>query len=401
MKRKSSFSDEKSRKKGTFDDKSNLRSFVERILGSIGKSSDSYASGATTLTGFSGLLDFSDQDNIETRANKIAEQIIHSLVLVLKSKSEIVAVFEVLELEFYLWQVGVHEDPFTHRAVEQAESGKWYFHRVPQRSGSQKTAVGSGYRGGSRKGLDITIGQPAITSSPYFSTTSKSGIQTRDPTRGGILLRTLRNTSTGKVVSGPSLIVDEILKLSQASKISELVDEKWMGNISVFRGDSSSAEDTDMLYLKLKTDIEAKLPVIYQSPRIGLDPFYPGVSLTPSHPRVAFSTKLYRYFIHPALLTSNGRPQTFLGVLSSLNPIFPSPGTTINEGEMTTLKNRICEQSGMKIQTVAKYLEYYLDGLKDRSNLESFTRATKKQASASPATYLQLMGILSAVGESF
>ena len=34
--------------------------------------------------------------------------------------------FAILELEFYLYKTGCHEDPFTHGTEEQRLSGRWY-----------------------------------------------------------------------------------------------------------------------------------------------------------------------------------------------------------------------------------------------------------------------------------
>ncbi|KAF5376185.1 hypothetical protein D9757_009303 [Collybiopsis confluens] len=362
---------------------------------------------AQSLTAFSSLLNFAGEENLEARFDEIAEQLFQHLVISVKEGSATVAVFEILELEFYFWNIGVHEDPFTHRAAEQAHSGNWYFHRVPQKSDSSTSSVGNGYRGGTRKGLDLTIGQAATTTtSPYFTFASPSKDIPPSSTRGGVLLRTLRNTSTEKVISGPSLLVDEILKLSQASKISELVDERWMGDTSAFRDKSASgtsdAARNSMLCIDMRSTAQAEVPVIHRSPRIGLDPSHSTISLTPTHPRAVFSTKPYRYFIHPNLLTANGRPQTFLGVLASLKPIFPAQGAARDEKELERLKNGVSRQSGMSSQTVAKYLEHYVAGLEVRILMDSdpdfFARATKKQASSSPATYLRLMGMLSAVG---
>jgi hypothetical protein len=51
-----------------------------------------------------------------------------------------------VEVEFYYHAEG-HPDPFTHRDPLQRECGRWYFHRTRR-----------AYRGGSFKGLDLTLG---------------------------------------------------------------------------------------------------------------------------------------------------------------------------------------------------------------------------------------------------
>ncbi|CAG8829109.1 35767_t:CDS:1, partial [Racocetra persica] len=57
--------------------------------------------------------------------------------------------FTILEIEFYLRdEVNDHCDPFSHGHEHQLTCGEWYFHHVGR----------FGYRGGSRKGIDITFG---------------------------------------------------------------------------------------------------------------------------------------------------------------------------------------------------------------------------------------------------
>ncbi len=93
------------------------------------------------------------------------------------------------EIEFY-WHAADHPDPFCHRDPLQYEPGRWYLHRV-----------GSGYRGGSFKGLDFTFG---------------NGIGS-----GGVLIRGIVLPS-GRVVSGPSRVVDAILELTGTADVATL-----------------------------------------------------------------------------------------------------------------------------------------------------------------------------------
>jgi len=94
-----------------------------------------------------------------------------------------------VEIEFYYHGPG-HYDPFTHCDAMQARFGHWYFHRT-----------GGQYRGGSFKGLDLTIGD--------------------GPAHGGVLLRGLE-TPDGQRVEGPSLLVDHLLKLTREAKVAAL-----------------------------------------------------------------------------------------------------------------------------------------------------------------------------------
>ncbi|KAJ3852393.1 hypothetical protein EV368DRAFT_41145 [Lentinula lateritia] len=338
---------------------------------------------------FVNLLDVSGQDttsNIELRFDKIAKEILHHLLLVLRNTNGTVTTFEVLELENYFWMAEVHEDPFTHGAPEQTRSGNWYFHRAPQKSNDLRKSsaiVTGGYRGGTRKGLDLTFGPSLDIPSPYFSPPPLK--ETPIPSnRGGILLRTLQNTSTGRVISGPSLLVDEILKFNSVTSISDLVTKQWMGDVFAFRDNAHSAPSTSVLRFEEKDEAKIQAVRIYQSPRIGLGLSHPSVSPSFDNPRVVYLSKPYRYFVHPELLTSNGRPQTFLGILSSLET------ATLDKLGRKKLIDCICDQSGMKTHTVAKYLEYYSSG-HGCSNLKSFIGSASRD---SPSNYLRLMGVL-------
>lgn len=103
------------------------------------------------------------------------------------------------EIEFY-YHGGVHLDPFAHRDALQKSWGRWYFHRI-----------GSSYRGGSFKGLDITFG-------PLDA-------------HGGILIRTLQSDD-GTVINGCSLCVDHMLSTTGFSSISNL--DEAIGERSVW-----------------------------------------------------------------------------------------------------------------------------------------------------------------------
>jgi hypothetical protein len=372
------------------------------------------------------LLDFSGLDKlsaISDRFDQVGNVLLHDYILVVRC-GKMETEFRILELEFYLRKHECHEDPFTHESEEQKICGRWcavnlaslinpyshrawflirYFHRAPRRSADSHRSVTSltGYRGGTRKGLDLTIGRPLSIASPYFaSASSDSGgmtITTGKPLlRGGALLRTLQRISDSKVISGPSVLVDQILLLSQASSISDLVEHKWARDTSAFLSyvSPNSHESPASLYLKplLSSDASRKSPV-YRSPRIGLELSHPGTTPTPTHPRVFFLAKRYRYFIQPHLLTSNGRTQTFLGVLQACVD-------TGLYGEVplksAALWKALADITGLKSSTVAKYICDYQAGI-DGGSLKSFVGSSGKGASGSPSTYLRMMGTLASL----
>ena len=257
------------------------------------------------------------------------------------------------------------------------------FHRPPRRSAdsNRSSTRTTGYRGGTRKGLDLNLGGP-VTSSYFAPSSAEKHL------RGGILLRTLRRISDSKVISGPSLLVDEILRLSGAARIPDLVEHLWGGDTSAFPPASYGSKPSSVsLYLRPVTAPASVKSPIYRSPRIGLDLSHPGTTNSPTDPRIVFISKPYRYFVHPELLTSNGRSQTFLGVYRTCL----ASGRHDDSG--LALRREMVRLTGMKEHSVIKYLADYQSGI-DEGNLQSFIGASGKGASASPATYLKMMGAL-------
>jgi hypothetical protein len=216
-----------------------------------------------------------------------------------------------------------------------------------------------------------------------------SSITQAVPVRGGILLRTLRRVSDSTVISGPSLLVDELLRSSKADDIPELVNENWKGDISAFRApspdDPESESNPITLFIGVKETTSAP-PQIYKSPRIGIDLSHPSTRLDPSNPRVQFVSKPYRYFVLPHLLTANGRGPTFLGVHNYCVNVLQITKKSLLSGKIASL-------TGVQQKTVDKYLENYQDALAT-GDVERFIGLRGKGASSSPGTFLQLMGSL-------
>lgn len=202
--------------------------------------------------------------------------------------------------------------------------------------------------------------------------------------------------SEAKVVSGPSLLVDEILRLCEASSIKELVQTTWADDTSALSARSSTRA---ALYLKrrpqpavgasLRSGAPESNPVVYSSPRIGLDLSHPGTTPDREHPRVVFVAKPYRYFVRPELLIKNGRAQILLGVRAAL-----LASGLINDDDSEESCAEVVKVMGIKAPAVKKLLEEY-EGGKKAGRLESFVGAKGKGVGASPGTYLRMMGLLS------
>ena len=245
-----------------------------------------------------------------------------------------------------------------------------YFHRVPRYNGK----ASSGYRGGSRKGLDLTIGTSDSPASSQHVSSSSLPI----PVRGGILLRSLRRVSDSSVVSGPSLLVDELLRCSRSPDISELT-EKWFGEISAFRAPSSENPASIPAALFIGSKQTHTSSQIYKSSRIGID-----LSNTSSADRrMQYVCKPYRYYILPRLLTANGRGQTFLGVYDHCVDSL--------QVSKSALAGKIVSLTGLQPQTVDKYLKAYRDA-RASGELQPFIGPGGKGAASSPVPFLQLVG---------
>ena len=235
--------------------------------------------------------------------------------------------------------------------------------------------------------MDLTIGGPIV--SPHFESTN---VDSSLSLRGGILLRTLRRSSDATVISGPSLLVDEVLRLSKVSNISELVEQRWGRNTVAFPPSSTNSNvSSTSLHIRprVSTKNSAK-PIIYRSSRVGLDLSNPNATASPTDPRVIYISKPYRYFIHPHLLTSNGRGHTFLGIHRACLDSNPS-------GSDDDILKEIIRVSGLKETTAAKYLADYNSGLQHGA-LHSFIGSVGRGASSSPTTYLKMMGTLVGIG---
>jgi hypothetical protein len=195
----------------------------------------------------------------------------------------------------------------------------------------------------------------------------------------------MRRCHDQKVISGPSLLVDEILRLCSASNINELVSTKWKGDISALS--IPRKPRSTYMYLRKRPASSLVTSRIFRSPRIGLDLSNQETKATSSHPRVVFVGKLYRHVTHPELLIANGRAQTFVGLLLAL--------VAEKKYEASSLKfrNELSELTGIKDTTVAKYLSDYQLGF-EKGNLENFVGASGKGVSASASAYLRMMGTL-------
>ncbi|EAL66412.1 hypothetical protein DDB_G0281981 [Dictyostelium discoideum AX4] len=148
---------------------------------------------------------------------EISFQLLNNVVLMINEQAHML-----VEIEFY-FKGCKHIDHFTHGDSMQLERGTWYFHRS-----------GSGYKGGSFKGLDITFGL------------GDSDDESEKKTYGGILIRSIQILSDKSIIDGPSLCVDHILKTTNSKDISQFIRSHGR---SIFENENSS------LYLKMRDQV--------------------------------------------------------------------------------------------------------------------------------------------------
>jgi hypothetical protein len=135
----------------------------------------------------------------------------------------------IVEVEYY-----ADPDPYIHQAIEQQVPYAWYFHKV----NPVDLSIG-GFKGGTYKGLDLTIGVPGYHAS--------------------FLIRSLQ-TQTG-MIEGPSKVVDYILEQTQCAHIVDLLQQSHNYPPSAL----------DMNYpLCLVASLVLFPSMIYSGPRVGL-----------------------------------------------------------------------------------------------------------------------------------
>ncbi|KAN0009610.1 hypothetical protein ACTFIU_006907 [Dictyostelium citrinum] len=181
---------------------------------------------------------------------EISFQLLNNVVLMINEQPHML-----VEIEFY-FKGCKHIDHFTHGDSMQLERGTWYFHRS-----------GSGYKGGSFKGLDITF-----------------GLGESEKTYGGILIRSIQILSDKSIIDGPSLCVDHLLKTTNSKDISQFIRSHGR---SIFENENS------MLYLKMRDQVLNSDDENLKSLALPLPPVVSKSNIL-SCPRVGLTLKRYK-----------------------------------------------------------------------------------------------------------
>jgi len=159
----------------------------------------------------------------------IADKILNGTILECKGKK-----FRIREIEFYL-KNDKHSDIYCHQNKDQKSFGYWYFHR---------TSDSGGYKSGTYKGLDITLGDE----NSFY----------------GILIRTIQGEDN-KMIEGPCKSVNKLLETCGFEPYGEGSLDKLTGKI---------LRPCIGWDISLK-DFSLKKETIRKGPRIGLSNKYP------------------------------------------------------------------------------------------------------------------------------
>lgn len=166
--------------------------------------------------------------------------------------------FQIAEVEFYL-RSQKHNDTFSHCDQVQLDTcGQWYFHRQN----------GKSFKGGTYKGLDLTFGIPGVE-------------------HGGMLVRSIKDLTTGELIEGPCKSVDKMLEITGFASIADLHGSDR------FSMDALASENIIKL---VPCEKEVRTDIIVYGPRVGLtlkktDEFKPKFIMSP-----------YRHYVFPNLI---------------------------------------------------------------------------------------------------
>jgi len=190
----------------------------------------------------------------------LAEKLLNHYCIIVNQKP-----LRICEIEFYL-KTPKHQDIFTHCDKDQQIFNRWYFHRQN----------GKSYKSGTYKGLDLTFGYSKQHNNIY----------------GGILIRSIKDLETDKLIEGPCKVVDYILKLTDCKSIQELVTNCQKMN-EQSNNETIHAKKLDNNSLLYITPYKLQDEQVYYGPRVG-------ITLKIDHQlRRKYIMKDYRYLIFP------------------------------------------------------------------------------------------------------
>jgi hypothetical protein len=191
----------------------------------------------------------------------------------------------------------------------------------------------------------------------------------------------MKRVDDGVVISGPSLLVDEILRVFGASSLNHLVSTIWDNGLLAYGQPSADAAQRSRMFL-VPNAIENSDNLFYTSPRVGLDLSNPETVPVATDNRVTYVGRQYRYFRNPELLLANGRLQTFVGLFRHAKQ---------RASTEASIASFVATSGKFSAKTVEKYITEFRRG-QNTGKLQNFVGLAGKNSG--PAVYLQLMGTL-------
>ncbi|KAI9282839.1 hypothetical protein BC943DRAFT_362369 [Umbelopsis sp. AD052] len=298
------------------------------------------------------IAPYEGSGNVKTYYQQLFEGICSKLLLEFTLCVGKTDQYRLLEVEAYLYDEETYTDPYTHNHPRQRVPGRWHFHCV---------GMSSGFRGGSRKGLDVNIGDGRMAC------------------KGGVLIRAIQHMKTGAVIDGPCLLVDAILRHLKVTSIQNLVDTYFQhsnGNA----GDEKSGfwlthepPELDTALLRKRPNIDPSATVVYRSIRIGL-----GIKGKNDYMhRLNYIGRPYRFVIYPHLL-NKGKLWLALELIEN---------SSFSTSEIATTLN-------MKKSIVDAYQASFLDGKKHAESVLKTCTRTKDMVSGNADWKCKALGAI-------
>jgi len=140
--------------------------------------------------------------------------------------------YRLTEIEFY-YRDNNHMDEYTHKNDEQLEYEKIYFHKMQN---------GFTYKGGTFKGMDISLGDKI--NKKYY----------------GVLIRSMYNAEKDEFIEGPCNCVNKLLELHNFINVKDFMNSRNEKLIDLCDANES---------VKLEA-CNLQKEIVYYGPRIGL-----------------------------------------------------------------------------------------------------------------------------------
>lgn len=202
------------------------------------------------------------------------------------------------------------------------------------------------------------------------------------------------------MISGPSLLVDFILRTCGVEDIKTLVSEKWEEDTFAFNLPNPNSAAPQLSFTRVisespNSNKKSDTVTYYTTPRVGLDLSHATAKPEAKNPRIQFVQRPYRFLVEPHLLKVNGRPQTFIGLLHHAEEKLRVVSWPYSQMDKSRILQNIASIGGFSSSVTRNYLQHYETGIKGGSaKVASFCRM--QGVTQSVEKLLQMFGALRA-----